>query len=111
MSNNSKNYPKLVRDKIPEIIRADGYDPKFHIADDKEYVGFLLLKLIEEAKELNMAVGPKDQKEELADVFEVLGVIVNTLGFSSDEIEESRLKKLEERGGFSERIILDSILE
>jgi len=47
-------YPKLVRDKIPEIIKdRDGKDVKVKVlANDDDYLEALLKKLVEEAREL-----------------------------------------------------------
>jgi len=38
----------LGRDKIPEIIRADGSEPKIRILDDREFIAELFKKLKEE---------------------------------------------------------------
>ena len=61
-------YNKLVRDKIPEIIRQQGEIPNCRILDQKEYLYFLEQKLDEEVGEYH-----RDQNvEELADILEVV---------------------------------------
>lgn len=96
-------YNKLVRDKIPEYIKNKGGKPIIHIADEKEYWLKLKEKLTEEINEFMEA----ENTEELADILEVFEAICEFKNFSKDEINRIKKKKLEERGGFKERIILD----
>lgn len=100
-------YSKLVRDRIPELIMRDGKTAVTHQADQAEYVRRLLDKLIEEATELKEAKTTDHQKEELADVREVLGAIQSALGFLETDIDEIQASKRQERGGFKGRIILE----
>jgi len=100
-------YPKLVRDNIPTMITSQGRTAQTHIADDKEYIQFLLSKLIEEATELKNADSLDHQKEEIADVREVLESLLKTLGISEEEISQVQTSKALERGGFGGKIILD----
>ena len=58
---------KLVRDGIPEIIRADGAEPVIRTAGDAEIDSLLLAKLLEEVEEY----ADSREVEELADVVEV----------------------------------------
>lgn len=96
-------YNKLVRDKIPDIIKAKGQSFVIHIADDNEYVQALNNKLIEEAREF-----AKDQSiEELADIYEVLEAIVTANRFNAADIKKVQDDKRQKRGGFRKRIILD----
>ena len=95
--------PKLVRDRIPEIMRAAGKEPKTHIADEEEYWKRLKEKLREEAAEFTA----DEKEEELADVFEVVRAIAEFKKFDLENIEAMREKKAKERGGFSKRIVLD----
>jgi predicted house-cleaning noncanonical NTP pyrophosphatase (MazG superfamily) len=98
-------YNKLVRDKIPEIIKKSGGKASFsYIKDDQEYLRALLGKDIEESKELR----ENPCLEELADKLEVLYAIGGALGLSPEDIEKARLKKKKERGGFKKRIFLKS---
>ena len=102
-------YPKLVRDRIPEMIERDGKTAVTHIAETKEYIIFLLAKVVEEATDLRNAEGADHQREEIADVREVLDALQSALEISEDEIAAIQKSKADERGGFSERIILDEI--
>lgn len=96
-------YDKLVRDKIPEIIRARGVEPVTRVAGDEEYWQKLREKLEEEVKEFLQA----ENAEELADILEVIHAICDHKGFSRQEVRLLRRKKAEDRGGFKARIILE----
>lgn len=96
-------YNKLVRDKIPGIIRAKGKNPTIHIADDVEYWVKLKEKLLEEVKEFNES----ETAEELADILEVIKAICVYKNISAEELEGIRIKKFNERGGFADKIILE----
>lgn len=100
-----KIYNKLVRDKIPEMIEADGKMCKTHILSEEEYIAALEEKLNEEVAEYQA----DKTLEEMADVLEVLHAICVARGYMLEELEEVRVKKAEERGGFWERIFLESV--
>lgn len=99
---------KLVRDKIPEIIREKGETADFYIADDHEYYKRLCLKLLEEAQELIESENDKEAIEEIADIREVLAAIVSYRQFQEVDVETVRLLKKEKRGGFIKKYILKS---
>lgn len=96
-------YNKLVRDKIPEYIQGKGETVISHIAGDKEYVEKLKEKLIEEVNEFNV----EENVEELADVLEVIDAIIDYKKFDKKEIEVIKKQKVEKRGAFKKRIVLD----
>lgn len=99
-----KVYDKLVRDKIPAIIEADGKSCEVVIAPQEEMGELLEKKLMEEVNEYL-----EDKNlEELADVMEVLFGLAHNLGYS-EELMEKRRKKFEERGGFKEGIVLKGV--
>lgn len=96
---------KLVRDRIPEIIRGTGEEPVVHVADDAEYRRLLRAKLSEEVGEFLDADGQTDALEELADVLEVVHALAADLGAAAAHLEALRAAKAEQRGGFNDRIV------
>lgn len=102
-----KLYNKLVRDKIPEIIEADGKECKTRILFNEEYIAALEEKLNEEVAEYQT----DKNLEEMADVLEVLQAICMARGYSLAELEAVRAKKVEKRGGFKEKILLEYVEE
>lgn len=102
-----KIYNKLVRDKIPQIIEADGKKCDIRIASKEEQSQLLEKKLQEEVNEF---IEDKNL-EELADVMEVLFGLAKNLGFSEKELISKRDEKKAERGGFEEGILLEKVFE
>jgi len=76
---------KLVRDKIPQIIKDSGKKSYCHIADEKEYLEALKDKINEEVEEFYET----PCIEEMADILEVLGALADYHGFSKYEIEKA----------------------
>jgi predicted house-cleaning noncanonical NTP pyrophosphatase (MazG superfamily) len=97
---------KLVRDRIPDIIRANGGDSHTTVLDDREYTLALQAKVHEEIEEL--LASPADKRtEELADIVEVLYALAEHYGLDWDAVEIVRLRKKHERGGFEGRVWLE----
>jgi len=93
---------KLVRDRIPEIIRASGRQPQTRVADLDEYGTLLRAKLYEEAGEYIASGDPA----ELSDLLEVVHALAALHGITPAELEEQRAAKAAERGGFADRLVL-----
>jgi len=98
-------YEKLVRDKIPEIIKADGGVPTTYVANEEEYKKSLLAKLVEEVTEFV----EEPNREEMSDILEVIYAVCELMHWDIDEIQQIRKKKTESRGSFHKRIILKSV--
>ena len=101
-------YPKLVRDKIPQIIKQkDGVDVPTKVAlDDGEFLDYLLKKIVEESVELSNAGSQENLEEEFADIFEIIHTILRLKGRSIEDVVAIQKEKREERGGFENRIII-----
>ncbi len=95
---------KLIRDKLPAMMRAQGLTTFERALSDPEFANALAAKLIEEAREVAAARSREDIREELADVSEVILALAAVHGLSLAEIEAARLAKREARGGFDDRI-------
>lgn len=93
-------YNKLVRDKIPEMLDSKGISYEKRIASDDEYKIELIKKLDEEVKEFL----EENITEELADIIEVVEALKRLPEYN--DVEEVRIQKLKDRGGFDKKIIL-----
>ncbi|MBQ4580635.1 MAG: nucleoside triphosphate pyrophosphohydrolase [Clostridia bacterium] len=98
-------HNKLVRDKIPQIIEASGKTCVTRILPDAEYIAALDMKLQEELDEY-LADG---SMEELADLLEVMMACAKARGHDFSEVEAIRREKAGKRGGFAQRIFLESV--
>ena len=78
-------YNKLVRDKIPNIIKNNGGKPYTRILSNEEYIENLKKKLIEECNEVISAKTKEDILEELADTFEVVRSLAKAMGYSYEK--------------------------
>ena len=97
-------YNKLIRDKIPEIIEANGGKAEIRILSDEEYRTYLEAKLDEEVGEYH-----RDKNlEELADILEVVYALAASIGCTKEDLFAVYQKKHEERGGFDQRYFLIS---
>ena len=91
---------KLVRDRIPEIIRNDGKKPIIEILSNEEYLKELDKKLNEEVAEYQA----DKSIEGMADILEVLYAVCEARGHSVEELLQVKEFKREKRGGFKDKI-------
>jgi len=100
---------KLVRDKIPDLIRASGRRPHVKTLKSRSYREALIAKLREEVAELAAEQRSERVFAEAADVLEVLAAIAANHGGSLDTIVNVARRKRMERGGFDMRLWLDGV--
>lgn len=93
---------KLVRDRIPEIVRSSGDELECRTVTGKELDLFLRKKIVEEAIEL-VESGNID---ELVDILEVVEAFMNLRKVDTGLIEMQRHAKRLARGGFDEGFVL-----
>ncbi len=103
----STKYNKLVRDRIPEIIKASGKSCVTEILTEEQYLQMLDVKLDEELAEYHQ----EQNLEELADLLEVIYACAVAHGYSVAELEQLRADKAAKRGGFRKRILLKEVNE
>lgn len=106
----AKVYNKLVRDRIPEIIKVNGEVPVTRILDDKEYKEELEKKLYEEYQEVLNATG-KDRIEELADMLEIMKCLARLENSTIEEVITIAQEKSKKRGAFEDKIFLEKVLK
>jgi predicted house-cleaning noncanonical NTP pyrophosphatase (MazG superfamily) len=97
-------YHKLVRDRIPDIIKAKGGNYVAREAGPEEFLVKLKEKLREEVEEFIAS----ESREEMADIYEVIDALLKEKNMDEADVVAAQKQKREERGGFEKRIILES---
>jgi predicted house-cleaning noncanonical NTP pyrophosphatase (MazG superfamily) len=100
---------KLVRDKIPDILKLESKESELIVLNDKDYLNALKQKLIEETHEVVSATTKSDICDELADVLEVIHALASLYNISLSDINNKRLDLKKSKGGFDKKIFLNSI--
>lgn len=104
-------YFKLVRDRIPEIIKMNGQKLEYRRINGEEFILEAKKKLNEEIKEYLEAQNSEQAVEELADLVELIYCIAERHGYSNAELEAIRLEKSDRRGSFQEGWFLETVGE
>ncbi len=100
-----KVYPKLVRDKIPELIMRSGRRPVFRRVQGEELKKYANAKILEEAKEFSKS----GELDELLDLLEAIYFRLQLEGIAAQEAHERMAHKRREHGGFEGRIVLERV--
>lgn len=98
-------FHKLVRDRILEIIKAEGRRPVVAVLAGDDFRRALLAKLVEEAAEAATADG-EALLDELADVYEVVRALAEDSAGTMLEVAERADVKARVRGRFERQLLL-----
>lgn len=102
-----RKYNKLVRDRIPDIIEADGKTCVTEILDHANYLQMLDAKLTEELTEYQES----KSLEELADLLEVLRAVLKARGWTWEQLEQVCDEKAAKCGSFQQKLMLKEVTE
>ena len=100
-------YNKLVRDKIPAVIKRKGESVDVIRLKGDALLSALRQKLVEEAFEALDAKSFDELIGELADVQEVIDGICEALPASKEQVNAEQADKHERRGGFKQGYMLE----
>ena len=104
-------HNKMVRDRIPEIIKNGGKSPSYRILKHDEYIKELQKKAFEELQEYVEAGNKNEALEELADLLEVIHALAASQSITFEEIEKIRQHKASKKGSFRDRVFLMGVEE
>ena len=99
-------YNKLCRDRVPEIIRAKGFECDVREVDHDEYKREIIRKVFEEASGVSNHVGRESLLKELADLMITIDAMKKEYGITDAEVEESVKKSIEDKGGYEDMLYL-----
>lgn len=98
---------KLVRSQVIEHMLNSGVHPEFSHVKGEEHLRRLKDKLLEECVEVFSAEGDRSLIEEIADVREVLDVLVEVSAFSEEDVQLAQEEKRNRNGSFRKGVVLE----
>lgn len=98
---------KVVRDRIPQLVKEAGHDVAFREVTGDDRLRFLKQKIAAEALELQRA-DRGGEKEEIADVLEALEAFIEARKYSRDDLRRVKEAKQKRRGGFDRVWVVES---
>ncbi|WP_428738241.1 hypothetical protein [Sulfurimonas sp.] len=101
----TQEFNKLVRDKIPENIESGGESVNVIELEQESIIRALKDKLIEESYEVFDAT-QEELLGELADVYEVMDGLLHHLNIKKEDVLKKQAQKREKVGGFKEGLVL-----
>ncbi|WP_259416905.1 nucleoside triphosphate pyrophosphohydrolase [Bacillus toyonensis] len=104
-------HNKLIRNKIPQIIKSNGKTPTTRILNEDEYMEELCKKTQEELTEYLEAKTKPHKLEEPSNLLKLINPLAKHESTTLKEINNIRKKKVEERGGFSDRAFLIEVTD
>jgi predicted house-cleaning noncanonical NTP pyrophosphatase (MazG superfamily) len=99
-------YNKLVRDKIPAVIKAAGSEYEVKILKSKKFEKELIKKVKEEASGLVTAKNREELIKEIGDVLDVIVEIKKIKKIKDSEIRGAQREAFKKKGGFKKKIFL-----
>ena len=107
-----RTYNKLVRDRIPQIIKRNRQAAVIKKLNKTEFSRELFKKLKEEIQEVIEAKNNKKElTKEIGDVYEVIDAVIDLHKLNKNSILELQKERNKKRGGFKEKIFLVSVEE
>ncbi len=99
-------YNKLVRDRIPEIVKEAGWKPTLRTLKKSEFLGAVKKKFLEETGELMQSKDKKGIIDEIVDIQELLDVLAAEIKLTKPVLKKLQIAKRKKRGGFEKRLFL-----
>ncbi len=99
-------YNKLCRDKVPDIIRAKGFECDVREVDHDEFKREIIRKVLEEATGVTNYSGRSSLLKELADLMITVQSVQKEFNITDEELSEAVESSIEEKGGYEDRFYL-----
>lgn len=102
----------LIRDNVPAIMAQQGKTCRTVHLDDDKYLELLNNLFLEEVRNYVEQDEPgKKDLDSLADIGEVMHAILAFKGIPVEEFQKARVQRMEELGGYYDRLFLKEIID